>query len=89
MSREIDFDIHFGEISERKANWRDVLPEIELDDDEELAVTPREVVGMLGFDPKEFSMERKGLSSIIKGGPGSGNFGHVGRLGKYDSKTVY
>ena len=51
----MDFDIHFGEISDKKTAWRDVLITEEPDDDVELEVTPKDVIGILGFDPKEFS----------------------------------
>jgi len=51
---ELDFDVHFGSVNDKKPNWRDVLPVDEPDDDdEELAFTPEDVVGLLGFDPKD------------------------------------
>jgi hypothetical protein len=49
-------DVHFGPVSDKKIDWRKILADgLEKDDDEELEVTPPEVIGMLGFDPKEFS----------------------------------
>lgn len=66
---ELDFDVHFGPVNDKKINWRDVLTADEPDDDEELDVTPDDVIGLLGFDPKEFSEE-----TITKGGPGSGSW---------------
>ena len=46
---------HFGNNhSENPPDWRNVLRnEKHKDDDEELERTPDDVVGMLGFDPKE------------------------------------
>lgn len=52
---ELDFDIHFGSVTDKKTDWRKVLAVEEPDDDEELDVTPADVVGILGFDPKEFN----------------------------------
>lgn len=52
-------DVHFGEIDQDDPDWRNELTE-EIDpDDEELDVTPQEVIDILGFDPKEFSEESK------------------------------
>lgn len=44
-------DVHFGAV-DRKVHWQKV-PDIDLDDDEELPVTPKHVVHLLGFDPLE------------------------------------
>jgi len=84
---ELDFDVHFGPVSNKKINWRDVLTADEPDDDEELDVTPDDVIGLLGFDPKEFSEEVQekfiGLDLIFKVGTArSGNRGHSGRPGQ-------
>jgi hypothetical protein len=52
-------DVHFGPVSDKKIDWRKALTnDNEPDDDEELEVTPPEVIGMLGFDPKEFSKKK-------------------------------
>lgn len=53
--KELDYDIHFGPVAEKETEWTDLVGEDEPDDDEELDVTPPDVIGMLGFDPKEFS----------------------------------
>ncbi len=74
---ELDFDVHFGPVNDKKINWRDVLTTDEPDDDEELDVTPEDVVGMLGFDPKEFDEE----VVVKEGTANSGNRGHSGRPG--------
>jgi hypothetical protein len=66
---ELDFDVHFGSAIDKKVNWREVLMDDEPDDDEELENTPEDVIGMLGFDPKEFNEE-----FAAKGGPGSGSW---------------
>jgi len=84
---ELDFDVHFGSAIDKKVNWREVLTDDELDDDNELENTPEDVIGMLGFDPREFNEEpvtkSLGLSTIIKIGTArSGNYGHSGRPGK-------
>ena len=57
----IDYDIHFGPVDEnKKVDWREALKdEPDIDDDEELEVTPPDVIAMLGFDPKEFSEKPK------------------------------
>ena len=82
---ELDFDVYFGPVSDKKINWRDVLVANEPDDDSELERTSDDVIGILGFDPKEFSEEQGvksiGLSVIFKGGANSGNHGHAGRPG--------
>ena len=50
---------HFGEVG-KKHDWRKKLADVEEpDDDEELEETPKDVVRMLGFDPKEFSEKKK------------------------------
>lgn len=41
----------FGEVVDT-SNWREA-PDTDVDDDE-LEVTPPDVIGILGFDPKEF-----------------------------------
>ena len=50
---DLDFDVHFGVVDNKKVDWRSVLTKDEPDDDEELAFTPEDVVGLLGFDPKD------------------------------------
>lgn len=51
-------DVHFEKVDEDEPDWRNELPE-EIDpDDEELDVTPQDVIDILGFDPKEFSDEK-------------------------------
>jgi len=50
---ELDFDVHVGPVVDKKINWRDGLIVDEPDDDGELDVTPVDVVGILGFDPKD------------------------------------
>jgi hypothetical protein len=45
-------DAHFGPYD---LDWRECAPDDSPDDDEELDVTPADVIGILGFDPKEFS----------------------------------
>jgi hypothetical protein len=83
---ELDFDVHFGSVIDKKVNWRDVLTADEPDDDEELDFTPEDVIGILGFDPKIFSEEEEksiGLDLIFKiGNARSGNRGHEGRPGQ-------
>lgn len=49
--------LYFGEVGEPGIDWRKQPEEID-PDDEEMAVTPPDVVEMLGFDPREFSEER-------------------------------
>lgn len=49
-------DVHF--VNEDKRNWRlRLADESDDDSDEELDKTPEDVVGMLGFDPKELKDE--------------------------------
>jgi hypothetical protein len=48
-------DVHFGKVGGSGVDWRKIDdPD---PDDEELEVTPANVIAMLGFDPKEFSEE--------------------------------
>jgi len=44
-------DVHFGSV-DRKVHWQKI-PDFDPDDDEELAKTPKHVVELLGFDPKD------------------------------------
>lgn len=44
-------DVYFGHVGARDYDWREVDDEEE-DDDEELKETPKDVVELLGFDPK-------------------------------------
>lgn len=46
--------IHLGEVQKNPANWRDVSDEPD-PDDEELFVTPPDVVATLGFDPADWA----------------------------------
>lgn len=50
--------VHFGEIDAEDEDWREGLVD-EDPDDEELDVSPKDVVDILGFDPKEFSTGKK------------------------------
>ena len=52
MSRALPL-AHFGEVA-KPAGWRG-LPFDDTDDDMELAVTPPDVIAMLGFDPLEIT----------------------------------
>jgi hypothetical protein len=70
-------NVHFGKVREEDIDWRNMPEDID-PDDELLDKTPDDVIGMLGFDPREFLEEAKGL----KGGSGSGNYGHSGRPGE-------
>jgi hypothetical protein len=72
-------EAHFGPVkTTTRINWRAKLRDLdEPDDDEELSETPLDIVGMLGFDPKDLWSNEK----ISKGGSGSGNFDHSGRPG--------
>lgn len=45
-------EVHFGDVKEKKIDWRKVK-DTSQDDDEELAVSPKDVVDALGFDPKD------------------------------------
>ena len=58
-------DAHFGPASEAP-EWDDPRFIDEVDDDAELAVTPADVVGILGFDPKEFSEKKDEFSEWAK-----------------------
>jgi len=68
-------DIWFGNKFANNVDWRQ-FEDDEDPDDELLVKTPDDVLGMLGFDPRELDEKPvKGLSSIfIKGGPGSGSW---------------
>ena len=68
MMKEDFGDVYFGTEKANDVDWRDYDPE-EVDD-EELAETPGDVVGMLGFDPREFFAKRIGLATVIKHLPG-------------------
>ena len=58
-------DVWFGDELANDVDWRQV-EDVEDPDDELLEKTPDDVVGMLGFDPKEFDEKPvKGLSSIL------------------------
>ena len=48
----LDYSAYFGKVKEAKV---DKSFTIEDPDDEELEVTPQDVINVLGFDPKEFS----------------------------------
>src|SRR5262245_53349687 len=52
------FDVHFGAPG-RTDHRKSLVPDTSPDDDEELAETPADVVGILGFDPKEFSKDEE------------------------------
>lgn len=52
--KRLNFDVHFGKVTDKTPDWRRELKDEEYaDDDEQLAETPEEVVKMLGFDPLE------------------------------------
>ena len=72
-------DIWFGEVGERGIDWRTLPDEVD-PDDEEMEQTPQDVIDLLGFDPKEFSVEEKrvGISAVMKGGAGSGSWNGPG-----------
>lgn len=84
MKREDNIlpDVSFG-LGPSKIDWRAIADDFD-PDDEELETTPQDIIDLLGFDPKELEQEEKqiGVLSILKGGPGSGNFGHGGRPGE-------
>jgi hypothetical protein len=48
---EMDSDVYFGEVGE-PASWDPILDDTD-PDDEELNETPEDVIGVLGFDPKD------------------------------------
>ncbi len=62
-------DVYFGDELANDVDWRSG-PDEDDPDDEELAVTPKDIIGILGFDPKIFSEDGKvkGLSGIFKHG---------------------
>jgi len=70
-------EVHFGKVGEPLPDWRGRGGPMADDDpdDEILETTPDDVIGILGFDPREFQRGEKG-------GEGSGNFGHSGRPGE-------
>jgi hypothetical protein len=76
-------DVYFGSVMKASADWRSKLPVDEPDDDELLAETPADVIGMLGFDPLTVMDKIDAATErVLKiGGPGSGNFEHEGRPG--------
>ena len=49
---DLELDVYFGDMKSALVNWRDEFDPEDVDD-EELDTTPPEVVGMLGFDPKD------------------------------------
>jgi hypothetical protein len=59
--------VHFGPVGE-PLDWRDPkFADDTPDDDAELAVTPPDVVGILGFDPLELKGEAH--QDLCSGGP--------------------
>lgn len=50
-------DVYFGDAETPLPNWREVLPE-DSDDDELSPEEYADVVGMIGFDPKEKPTEK-------------------------------
>jgi len=79
MPRE--FDVHFGAVDRPALDWR-LAPDDSPDDDEVLAVTPPDVVGLLGFDPLEFEkgdpdQPRDDGGKWTAGGGGSGGGGKI------------
>ena len=48
-------DVHFGRVSEKQDD--SFVPDDSPDDDKELEKTPRDVVELLGFDPKELGSD--------------------------------
>ena len=69
-------DVYFDDEKGNDVDWRKSSYDPGEDNDEELDETPEDVMQILGFDPKEFSVEKKvlGLSAVFKGGPGSGSW---------------
>jgi hypothetical protein len=53
MAEEMPY-IYFGSVTTELFDWRSVPDEPD-PDDEELEVTPSDVIAILGFDPKELS----------------------------------
>ena len=45
--------VHFGTVNVLPLDWRSLPEDETLDDDSELPQTSPEVIGILGFDPKE------------------------------------
>jgi hypothetical protein len=45
-------DAHFGKAHNKAMNWEHLESDDDADDDE-MEVTPKDVKGMLGFDPKK------------------------------------
>lgn len=66
----IDYDVRIAGV-DRKVDWR--AGDEPDPDDEELLISPADVVGMLGFDPLKLDEQ------LDEGGAGSGNFGHSGQ----------
>ena len=58
-------DIWFGDELANDVAWRD-FPDDEDPDDELLNKTPEDVIGILGFDPKEFEEKLKEKGKTIK-----------------------
>ncbi len=60
-------DVYFGDKLANEEEWRDRPGETDMDD-EEMDISPEDVVGILGFDPREFSSAKAkiGLSRFIK-----------------------
>jgi len=80
--------VHFGEVGEEPVDWRKSVDDQDLDDDEELDETPKDVVGILGFDPKaefldqesDVKMENKAPSQEKKAAPAQPKKGHRTRV---------
>lgn len=51
-------DVHFGDATVKLPDWRKRRPDRSMDDDSdnELLVTPSDVISLLGFDPKDTSL---------------------------------
>lgn len=64
---ELDYDVHIGDVEEVEVNWWEV--EDPDPDDEEMDVTPEDVVGMLGFDPLELEEDTDEEGNANSGEP--------------------
>ena len=64
-------DVQFGG-SDEPLDWREMPDDDTPDDDAELAETPEEVVGMLGFDPLDDDGE---VEKVLKSNPNHDELG--------------